>query len=165
MQPPDLDSAVESAVDRHLKRLPQPRAPRTLLPRVMAATAQWASRPWYARAWTTWPRSGQVAAAVALVLVAAGASWTIDSAQAALGADLGSGMTSAAARTAQEASSVFVRAEAAANAAQIVWLALTQRVLGYAVLYAFVFVALMGSACLCLGMALNRVVFGKAFQL
>jgi hypothetical protein len=159
---------LESLVDRQLKRLPQPRAPRTLLPRVMAATAQWTARPWYARAWSTWPQAGQVAAAVALVLVVAGAAWTFESAQATLGVDVGSDVAAATTRTATDVSLLFQRAEATANAVRVVWLALAQPVavyaLGSAALYAFVFVALMSSACLFLGTALNRVVFGKAFQ-
>jgi len=66
MPPADL----ERIVDRELRRLPAPQAPRTLLPRVLAAVDAWSRRPWYTRAWFTWPLGWQIAsiaAAAALV--------------------------------------------------------------------------------------------------
>ena len=46
---------LERLVDRELKRLPQPRAPRSLLPRVMAAVAEPRPLKWYSRPWLAWP--------------------------------------------------------------------------------------------------------------
>ena len=43
---------LASLIDRELRDLPGPRAPRSLLPRVLEAVAE-ARRPWYARAWRT----------------------------------------------------------------------------------------------------------------
>jgi hypothetical protein len=67
---------LERIVDRELKRLPAPRAPRSLAPRVMAAVA--ASRPaaWYARPWLMWPVWMQAVSVIALAGLAAGA-WSL----------------------------------------------------------------------------------------
>ena len=58
---------LASLIDRELRDLPGPRAPRSLLPRVLEAVAE-ARRPWYARAWRTWPRAWQAASVVACAL-------------------------------------------------------------------------------------------------
>ena len=70
------DFDLERIVDRELKRLPVPRAPRSLAPRVMAAVA--ASRPaaWYARPWLMWPVWMQAVSVIALAGLAAG-GWTL----------------------------------------------------------------------------------------
>jgi hypothetical protein len=69
---PDL----ERIVDRELKRLPTPRAPRTLLPRVMAAVTAPRALPWYSRPWLSWPRALQGASAVVCAALAWGA-WVL----------------------------------------------------------------------------------------
>jgi hypothetical protein len=61
MEPRDL----ESLVDAGLRRLPDPRAPRTLLPRVLSAV-EGTRQPWYARPWVTWPPLWQSASLVVL---------------------------------------------------------------------------------------------------
>jgi hypothetical protein len=63
---------LERRVDRELRQLPPPVAPRTLLPRVLAAVDASANRPWYTRAWFTWPIGWQIASILALVILAAG---------------------------------------------------------------------------------------------
>jgi hypothetical protein len=68
MNPVDL----QELVDRELKRLPGPRAPRTLLPRVLAATVDRPPMPWYREAWTVWPRAWQAASVVMLAAIGAG---------------------------------------------------------------------------------------------
>ena len=68
MNPADL----ERLVDRELKRLPAPRAPRTLLTRVLAATVHQPPLPWYARPWLSWPPAAQAASIAAVVLLVAG---------------------------------------------------------------------------------------------
>jgi hypothetical protein len=68
-----LDPAdLEHLLDRELKQLPRPSAPRTLLPRVLAATIEPADSP-AVTGWFTWPRGWQVGsvAAVAAVIAAA----------------------------------------------------------------------------------------------
>jgi len=68
MDPVDFDD-----LDRALRELPAPRAPRTLLPRVLAATVQNpAARP---TGWLTWPVAWQ-AASIAAVLLAVAGVWT-----------------------------------------------------------------------------------------
>ena len=69
MDPADL----ERLIDRELRSLPAPRAPRALLPRVMAAVDDAARRPWYSRTWLQWPIAAQLASALVLIgVVAAG---------------------------------------------------------------------------------------------
>lgn len=64
---------LERLVDRELKGLPTPHAPRTLLPRVMAAVAETPAQPWYSQPWVTWPVAAQAGSVVALAaLLAAG---------------------------------------------------------------------------------------------
>jgi hypothetical protein len=74
MDPVDLDDRL----DRELKALPRPRAPRTLLPRVMEMTA---NRPQHAAAsgWSTWPMAWRLASIVVL-LFAMGAGYLLISA-------------------------------------------------------------------------------------
>lgn len=65
MDPVDFDD-----LDRALKELPAPRAPRTLLPRVLAATVENpAARP---TGWLTWPLAWRIASIAVVVLAAAG---------------------------------------------------------------------------------------------
>lgn len=67
MDPADFDVQL----DRELKALPAPRAPRTLLPRVLAATVQnpSAARP---SGWFTWPLAWRLASVAVVLLVATG---------------------------------------------------------------------------------------------
>ena len=69
MDPVDLDDRL----DRELKGLPQPQAPRTLLPRVLAATVHAEARP-AATGWFTWPLAWRIASVVVLAALTAGAS-------------------------------------------------------------------------------------------
>lgn len=69
MEPADL----ERLLDRELKQLPQPVAPRTLLPRVMAATVEAPALP--ASGWSTWSPGWQAAAVAGLLLAIAGLAW------------------------------------------------------------------------------------------
>jgi hypothetical protein len=66
---------LERLVDRELKRLPQPRAPRSLLPRVMAAVAVPRPLAWYSRPWLAWPRSLQALSVLAFAGLFAGGWW------------------------------------------------------------------------------------------
>jgi negative regulator of sigma E activity len=146
MHPADL----ETFVDTELRRLPLPRAPLTLLPRVLAAIQQWSRRPWYARAWFTWPLAGQIASAAALMLIVVASAILIASAQAAV--------YEMAARLLIGVTPVAQRAEAAVNAARVVWRVLIEPL----TVYAFVWVVLMCLACAAFGTALNHVAFRRA---
>lgn len=66
MDPADL----EQLLDRELKQLPRPRAPRALLPRVMAATVQRPESP--ATGWFTWSLGWQLVSVAVLAVLAAG---------------------------------------------------------------------------------------------
>lgn len=138
-------------VSRALSQLPVLRAPDTLLPRVMAAVQAWAERPWYQRAWFTWPLGWQLATIAALVLMAV-STWEW-APTVSLGAALQRVMPTAAVPSAETTS----RLAALRVAAGILWQGL-QPIL----LYAFVIVVVMTTACLGAAMALNRAVFGRA---
>ena len=150
MDPGDL----ERLVDRELKRLPTPRAPRTLLPRVMAAVDAAANMPWYRRAWFTWPLGWQavsvsmgVAALTAVVMLLPDVTFFAQ--QAPVVTEV-SGEVSAAAQ----------RVETATTAVRVIWRALLAPV----VPYAFGLVVLMTLACGLFGTVLNHLVFGKALR-
>ena len=93
MDPADL----ERLLDRELKQLPRPLAPRTLLPRVMTATAAASQAP-AATGWSTWSAAWQAAAVATLLLFVAGLSWLIAAPPAPV---------SAATRTAGETAAVM----------------------------------------------------------
>lgn len=80
MDPVDLDERL----DRDLKALPQPRAPRTLLPRVLAATLE---RGPAATGWFTWPRTWQAGSMAALAALVTGV-WMLLAAPPAPVADM-----------------------------------------------------------------------------
>ena len=140
-------------VDRELKRIPAPRAPRTLLPRVLAAVEQMSRRPWYTRAWFTWPLGWQVISLAAMVGLAGAGVVMFPTAEQAL-------VTAMAARMAVVTAalqSVLGHAEVAVAAGRIVWRALGEPL----VPYAFGVVLLMFLACVAFGTALNRVAFER----
>jgi hypothetical protein len=150
MHPADL----ETLVGRELRQLPLPRAPQTLLPRVLAAVQAWGQRPWYERAWFSWPPGWQLAS-IAVLLLSVGGGAVL------LPATIGAASAAAAALTEEllkNVAPVAQRAEAAANAAQVIWRALLQPL----VTYAFALVVVMCVACAAFGAALNRVVFERA---
>src|SRR5262245_31979873 len=69
-------SDLEKLVDRQLKAMPTPEAPRSLVSNVMHAVAVASAQParWHLRGWSAWPRMAQ-AASLAFVLLAAVAFW------------------------------------------------------------------------------------------
>src|SRR3989442_10640350 len=50
----DREKALETLLERELKKLPDLAAPQTIIPRVLAAI-QAKARPWWQRPWVTWP--------------------------------------------------------------------------------------------------------------
>ncbi len=63
-------------LDRELRELRAPRAPRTLLPRVLAATTMRAAAA-PATGWLTWPRQWQAASIAAMLSLLAAAAWFV----------------------------------------------------------------------------------------
>src|SRR5580765_1932286 len=113
MYPDDLDRLV----DRELRELPTPRAPRTLLPRVLAAVEHLTRRPWYARAWLTWPLGWQIVSLVALATIVAGGAVLMPSARVAASdatSRLASGVIGEVAATVN-------LLDATMNAARVLW--------------------------------------------
>jgi hypothetical protein len=150
MDPADL----ERLIDRELRKLPPPRAPRTLLPRVMAAAHESARRPWYSRAWMTWPVGWQVASVCLLFGAIAGAVVLLPTVQAALNTfSFVSDVSDNVADTARDV-------EVATTAVRVLWRSLLAPV----VPYAFGLVFLMCVACAVFGTALNHLVFGRALR-
>ena len=75
MDPAD-STELDRLLDRELKGLPTPRAPRTLLPRVMAAAAARDQAPAApATGWSTWSPAWQAASIAVLLLMVATVSW------------------------------------------------------------------------------------------
>jgi len=145
---------LEALVDRELRKLPEPRAPRTLLPRVMAAVDASARRPWYARAWLTWPPVWQAASVIVLLGALAGAATLLPTVQAA------ANTLSFVANVQGDVAETTRDIEVATTAFRVLWNALLAPV----VPYAFGLVLLMCVACAVFGTALNHLVFGKALR-
>ena len=148
MDPADL----ERLIDRELRALPPPRAPRALLPRIMAAVEERAQRPWYTRAWLQWPVGWQLASALALIgVVATGSVLLPQLRDAVMALTFVANVRGDVAESAREV-------EVAATAVRVVW----RTLLAPVVPWAFGLITLMCAACAVFGTALNHLVFGRA---
>lgn len=147
---------LEGPIGRELRRLPEPRAPHTLLPRVLAAVRAWSERPWYARAWFTWPLGWQVVTVVALMTLAAGVFIAVPAVQELAAARL----SPAFAGVGAEGSRLLQNVGVASTVLRAIWHAMVEPLVGYA----FVLVALMCAAIAALGVAFNRMAFGRMLQ-
>jgi hypothetical protein len=121
-----------------------PSAPSTLLPRVVAAARAWSGRPWYTREWFAWPLGWQAGSVALLVLTMAAVAVGGSAAQALISQATDSWVSSMTADVPQMASAV----QAAATTLRVIWQALV----------------LMCLALATLVLALDRLVFGKAFH-
>lgn len=146
---------LEDLVDRGLKAVPPPRAPRTLLPSVMRAVRAAAERPWYARPWVTWPSTWRLASAMALLLLLAGAAALVPAAQpyAAPVLAWGQGLL-------EPAGQVVSSVETLTAAVEIASRVIGQSVLG---LLLALFVVML-TASVAIGAAIGRVALGGAYQ-
>jgi len=72
---PAESAELERLLDRELKGLPAPQAPRSLLPRVMAAAAQGQVAAAPATGWSTWSPAWQATSIAVLLLMVATVSW------------------------------------------------------------------------------------------
>ena len=177
MHPDDL----ERIVDRALKQLPGPRAPRTLLPRVIAAVEagrleKSSPRSAFAKAsagsrrstplgrsaacaggpWLSWPLAWQAASLAALVVLGVGLSTLWPSVQSALQPRIAPALTELTAAAAD----VTASANVLATVVRAVWNVIVQPLLGYVL----VLVLMMCAACAAFGAALGRVVLGGVPQ-
>jgi hypothetical protein len=156
MPPGDL----EDVVDRALRQLPAPKAPKTLVPRVMAAIATERVRTSRARPWLNWPLAWQVASVTMLIALGVGIarlwpdapSFVPQSATARVEGVLEK-VSTVVAKTVSDASTVL-------SVTRIVWRALVQPL----VAYVLVLVLVMCAACATFGAALGRVVLGGVPQ-
>jgi hypothetical protein len=147
---------LERIVDRALRQLPAPRAPRTLVPRVMAAARAWTERPWHARPWIVWPGVWQAASMAALVMLLAGVALLLPAVRAAA-AEAASPL---AARVMSETANVAMRADVTMTVARALWRALFEPVAVCALLLTFT----MWTALAVFGAALEHVVSGKVLD-
>lgn len=152
MRPVDLDALV----GRDLRQLPLPRAPHTLLPRVLAAVQAWSTRPWYSREWFTWPLGWQIGSVALLMTILAGGAMVLPAARDAASAaasEFASGLMT-------DVPQIVDRVQVASNIAQVLWRAMVQPFLAYAL----VLVGLMFLVCATGAVALDRALFGRALQ-
>jgi hypothetical protein len=138
-------------VDRALKGLPAPHAPRTLLPRVMAAAELRAARS-APRPWVDWPLAWQLASAALVLLFVVGIARMWPSAQSAIE----SMATPVVASVSSHVGNVTERASVAVTLTRTIWRLLLQPLSGYAL----ALVLVMGAACATFGAALDRVALG-----
>lgn len=143
----------ERRIDRDLKALPAPVAPRTLLPRVMAAVAAVPRAPWYSRAWLTWPRAAQLASVLMLAALAT-AAWLAMPIVSAWTGDVAAAGAPIVARV----SVVADYADRVLAVGRVIWLVILQPIVFYFALLAVV-AALTGAAC---WSAVTRLVPGGA---
>ena len=148
MEPDDL----ERLAHRALAELPMPRAPRTLRPRVMGAVAI----PNVGHPWFTWPWPVQVAAVMAVAVVAGVCGWAWPTIVAALGAVLPDSVQAGA-------NYVGGAAETTASFMRVMELTWSAVVAPIARLVLLLTVALCTACALCLA-ALSRVALGGAPQ-
>jgi len=154
MDPVELEREIAAA----LRRLPAPRAPGTLTPRVMAAVRLRGQAPWYRRPWFAWPAGGRLAAAaVALLLIAAGIWWMPSALQVTARAATSLAASAVQHLTWQPPDSVR-RVLEVAGAVQAVW----RTLLGPLVLYASAFAVVMGGVFALCAAVLTRVTLGRA---
>ena len=146
--------ALEEIVDRALRDLPAPRAPRTLLPRVMQAVRA-GVMPAPLVGWRTWPMSWQIATLAGLLLVGFGA---VNLAQ--FGMDVvGLYITSPPADS--PTGRVLEELGGVASALRVMWRVVIQPL----VVFAGLVLAVMGAACAAFGTAIGRVALGGASRL
>ncbi len=151
-----LPGDLEDVVDRALKQLPGPRAPRTLVPRVMAAIETERARTSSARPWLAWPFAWQVASVAALIVLGVEIARLWPEAQSAVQQST----PTVVADVASFVGDVASKASAVANVTSIVWHALVQPLVGYLL----VLVLVMCAACATFGAALGRVALGGVSQ-
>ena len=147
---------LERFVDRHLRALPVPSAPSTLLPRVLAAARAWSGRPWYTREWFTWPFAWQAGSLALLALTMAAAAVVGSALQPLISQATASLLSSMTIDVPRIASGV----QAAATTLRVIWQVLIQPFLPYV----FAVIVLMCLALATVVLALNRLVFGRAFH-
>lgn len=147
---------LERHVDRVLADLPPLGAPDTLLPRVLAAVQAWAERPWYQRAWLTWPVSLQAVSVALLLLLVLGVGMALPLVQAQAAYALALVTT----RTPIDVPSMAASLRVTANAVVLVWRALIQPLVPFALVVA----VMAGVASAVIVSALNRVLLERSVQ-
>jgi hypothetical protein len=143
---------LERHVDRVLADLPPLGAPGSLLPRVLAAVQAWSERPWYQRAWLTWPVGLQAASVGLLLLLILGGAVALPLAQAQAVRVL--------ALFTIDVPTIGPSFRATATALVLVWRALIQPLLPFALVVAFT----AGIASAFVVTALHHVLLERSVQ-
>lgn len=147
---------LERFVSHRLRALPGPRAPRTLVPRVLAAARAWSARPWYTREWLAWPLAWQLGSAALLLLTIAAGFGVVPAVQSFIA----QATDSLAARIEFDLPRIAGGLHVSANTLRVIWRALVQPFLPYAL----ALIVLMAAASATVAIALNRVIFGRALH-
>ena len=142
---------LERWLDDELKRLPQPRAPRTLAPRVIQAAQTARPDAPAPLSWLTWPLAQQLASLVALVVVLAAVAglWLV------VRAPLMAALSAPVAAVTTRVVDVNQRAYDITLAARVLWRVLEPFAVGVIAL-----VAIMFAACAAIGAALRNLAVG-----
>jgi hypothetical protein len=144
-------------VHRALRRLPQPRAPRSLAPRVMAAIAADARPARHtARPWLSWPMEWRLASLVAFLLAGGAVAWFWPGLEAAGWTIVSRGLAAIEVR----AAAVSPGLGALTRLVVIGWETFVQPLLWIAL----VWIVMMTAACAAFATALERVALGETSQ-
>jgi hypothetical protein len=144
----------DDRLERALKALPSPRAPRTLLPRVMTAVERQAPQP-HGRPWFMWRREWQVVSVAAAMFLLAGLAVLLSGPEASVRF-----ATQLLARMQPDVLPVVERAASLFGLAGTLWRAVVEPVLHYLLIW----IVVMSTACAAFVAALGRVAFGEATQ-
>ena len=139
-------------IDRALKGLPAPRAPRTMLPRIMAARGIARGRGLRRGPGSTGRSRWQLASAALVIVFAIGVGRLWPGAESAIGRSVAPVIDSVTSAVGD----LTDRTSVVVTLARVVWRAVVQPLSGYALLLVLV----MGAACATFGAALDRVALG-----
>ena len=154
-----IDPRDDRDVVHHaLRRLPQPRAPRSLAPRVMAAIAAAEARPakHTARPWLSWPMEWRLASLVAFLLAGGALAWFWPGLEATAWTIASRGLAAIEVR----AAGLSPGAGALTRLVVIGWETFVQPLMWIAL----VWIVMMTAACAAFATALERVALGETSQ-
>ena len=147
---------LERLIDRELRRMPAPLAPKTLIPRVLGEIERWSRRPWYERAWMTWPVAWQAASLAACVAVVAGLLLL----GPALQREITNTVLAVASDAHQRAGPAIDAVLTAITTVRVVWRALIEPVAPYL----FALTLLISLACGLFAAALSQITSGRMVE-
>lgn len=154
MNPADL----EREVDRVLRRLPLPTAPRALTPAVMAAVHALRTRPWYRRSWSAWPVPWRLAFLTAAIAAVIALTWGAPALVEGAGQYLVTTVASPSVAFVTLTPDDLRRWIGVAELVHLLW----RTVLGPLATYAAAFAVVMGGVCAACTAIVARLTDGRA---